>query len=120
MPLELCAMVVVLLASVFVSLFPMVILFVPLYEVPLTVTDQFFEAVESILPSLVDINSNFQLIVDVLFAIDWLVVDQLNFKVFQSVTLTLVLPLLAIMCHPLYIHNLHFRIHLVLFQNHTD
>ena len=50
MPSELWVMVVVPLASVIVELFEIPILFVPLYFLPLTVTDQSFEAVELILP----------------------------------------------------------------------
>jgi hypothetical protein len=44
--------VVVLLARVLVVFAEMPTVFVPLYFVPFTVTDQFFEAVESILPEL--------------------------------------------------------------------
>ena len=56
MPFEPCVMVVVLLARVFVVLFAIPTVFVPLYFVPFTVTDQFFEADESILPELSAIN----------------------------------------------------------------
>lgn len=56
MPFEPCVMVVVLLARVLVVLAEIPTVFVPLYFVPLTVTDQFFEAVESILPELSAIN----------------------------------------------------------------
>jgi hypothetical protein len=98
-------MVVVLLASVFVVLFAIPTVFVPLYVVPFTLTDHFFCEDESILPLLVEINCNFQLIVEVLFTIDWLVVSQLNSKVSHCVTVTLVLPLVAIMIHPPHIHN---------------
>jgi hypothetical protein len=63
-------MVIVSLASVFVALFAIPTVFVPLYVVPFTVTDQLFEVVESILPSLPAINSIFHATVEVLFAID--------------------------------------------------
>jgi hypothetical protein len=98
-------MVVVSLASVFVVLFAIPTVFVPLYVLPFTVTVHFFEADESILPELPETSCNFQLIVEVLFTIDWLVVSQLNFKVSHDVTVTLVLPLVAITIHPPYIHN---------------
>lgn len=113
-------MVVVPLANVFVVLFAIPTVFVPLYVVPFTVTDHFFEVVESILPSLPEISCNFQLIVVVLFAIDWLVIDQLNFNVSHEVTATLVLPLEAIMIHPPHIHNLHFHFRLDLSNTQTD
>jgi hypothetical protein len=63
-------MVVVPLASVFVVLAEIPTVFVPLYFVPFTVTVQFFEADESILPELSAISCNFHATVDVLFAID--------------------------------------------------
>ena len=63
-------MVVVPLASVFVALFAMPTVFVPLYFVPLTVTDHDFDVLESIRPELPAINSIFQPIVVVLLAID--------------------------------------------------
>jgi hypothetical protein len=69
-PLELWAMTVVSLASVFVVLFDIPTVFVPLYVLPLTVTDHFFCVVESMRPSEPAISSNFQLTVDVLFATD--------------------------------------------------
>jgi hypothetical protein len=98
-------MVVVPLASVFVALFAILTEFVPLYVVPFTVTVHFFEADESILPELPETSCKVQLIVDVLFTIDWLVVSQLNFKVSHDVTVTLALPLVAITIHPPCIHN---------------
>ena len=113
-------MVVVPFASVFVALFAMPTVFVPLYVVPFTVTDHFFEVDESILPSLPEISSNFQLIVDVLFTTDWLVVSQLNFSVFQEVTATLVLPFEAIMIHPLHTHSSHFLFRLLPTKNRTN
>jgi hypothetical protein len=58
------------LANVFVVLLAMPTVFVRLYFLPFTVTDQFFEVVESILPELPETSSNFQLTVDVLFATD--------------------------------------------------
>ena len=119
-PFAACSIVVVPLASVFVVLFAMPTVFVPLYVAPFTVTDHFFEVDESILPSLSAISCNFQLIVDVLFTTDWLVVSQLNFSVFQEVTATLVLPLEAIMIHPLQIHSSHFLFRLVLLKTRTN
>ena len=49
-PSALCLMTVDPLASVFVVLLDIPTLLVPLYVVPFTVTDQFFDAVESIRP----------------------------------------------------------------------
>jgi hypothetical protein len=74
-------MVVVPLASVFDVLFPIPTVFVPLYVVPLTVTLQFFEAVELIAPYAPEINSSFHETVEVLLSIDWLAISQLNFNV---------------------------------------
>jgi hypothetical protein len=118
-PFELWVIVVEPLANVFVVLLLIPTVFEPLYFVPFTVTDHLFEAVESILPELPEISCSFQLIVEVLFATDWLVTSQLNFKVSHDVTVTLALPLVAIMNHPQHIHNLHFHFRLGLSSSQT-
>ena len=119
MPLEAWAIVVVPLASVFVVLFAIPTVFVPLYFVPFTVTDQLFDVDESIRPELPDTSCNFQLTVDVLFVIDCPVTSQLNFNVSHDVTVTLLLPLVAIMNHPRCTHNSNFPVRPLLQDTRT-
>ena len=90
-------MTVVPLARVFVPLLEMPTVFVPVYLVPLTVTLQSFETVESILPLDVATSFNVQVMVLVLLATDWLDVDQLKTRLSQLVTVTVLLPLDAIL-----------------------
>jgi hypothetical protein len=63
-------MTVVPLASTFVLLFEIPTVLVPLYLVPLTVTDQFFDTLESILPLDVDTSFNDHVMVLALLATD--------------------------------------------------
>jgi hypothetical protein len=58
------------LARVLVLLADIPTVFVPLYTVPLTVTDQFFAAVDEMAPLDVDTSFNAHVTVLVLFAID--------------------------------------------------
>ena len=93
------AMLVVPLARVFVELLPIPTADVPLYFVPLIVTDHGFKVDESMRPDEVATSFNVHATVLLLVAVDCPVTDQLNTSVSQLVTATDFEPLVAISFH---------------------
>jgi hypothetical protein len=94
-PSALCVMVVCLDASTLCVLLAMPTEAVPLYFVPFTVTLQALEALELICPYSPEYSISCHPMVVVLFATLWLCCHHSNCNVSQSVTLTLLDPLVA-------------------------